>query len=166
MTKAYPSLKETCSGNALNIDLMDIDLMEKWFSYVRNPFLHLAITSPVDLKMPWLLISNTESHIAQNSSESQRRNLDSEYLMVMCAKWGSKNPPANWILVSSINQGRLQHSSFKIQEVQYSLGRWTFSVERNKSLMGWRFCEGCGHQMIWDSPSKRLCVCAYEYIHI
>lgn len=85
MTKSYTSLKETCSGSALYIDLMDIDLMDKGFSYVRSPFLHLAITIPGDWKVPWLLISNAESHIAQSSSESRRRNLDSEHLMVMCA---------------------------------------------------------------------------------
>lgn len=83
--KSYTSLKETCSGNALYIDLMDIDLTDKCFSYVRSPFIHLAITIPVDWKVPWLLISNAESHMSKNSSESRRRNLDSEHLMVMCA---------------------------------------------------------------------------------
>lgn len=85
MTKAYTSPKETCSRNAFYIDFMDIDLMDKCFSYVRRPFLHLALTSPVDWKVPWRLISNAGSHIAQGISESQRRNLDSEHLMVMCA---------------------------------------------------------------------------------
>lgn len=64
-----------------------IDLMDNYLNYARNAFLPLAITTPVDMKVPLLAICAIvrTSQARQKSSKSLMGNLDSEHLMVMYA---------------------------------------------------------------------------------
>ena len=73
-----------------------------------------------------------------------------------------------WILVSSVNQRRLQHSYCKMKAM-YSSGRWTFSIERNKVLIGGWFWEVCDHQwfdIVLPNIYGNMYMCGYIYIYI